>query len=52
MAHEESVLASPPTQDTAAHERDYSSFIKLFKYGAIICFIVGIGWMMLIKAYW
>ncbi|MEO7276411.1 MAG: hypothetical protein ABIW33_00105 [Sphingomicrobium sp.] len=52
MTNEESVLASPPTQDAADHVRDYSSFIRLFKISAVVCFIIGLVWMMLIKAYW
>jgi hypothetical protein len=27
--------------DYPAHERNYSGFIKLFKYGAVVSFIVG-----------
>jgi len=27
--------------DYPAHERNYSGFIKLFKYGAVLSFIVG-----------
>jgi hypothetical protein len=27
--------------DYPAHERNYSGFLKLFKYGAIACAIVG-----------
>ena len=36
MAHEEPILNNPPTQEVAVHVRDYSRFIKLFKWGAII----------------
>lgn len=28
-------------QDISAHERDYSGFTRLFKWGAIASFIVG-----------
>ena len=53
MAHdEEPLLANPPSQDVAAHVDDYSRFIKLLKWGAIICLIVGVVWTIIIKAYW
>jgi hypothetical protein len=52
MAEEESVLASPPTQDQAAHVEDYTGFIRLLKIGALVCFIIGMAWMLLVKAYW
>jgi hypothetical protein len=38
MAEEEPLLSSPPTQDMAWHVRDYSGFVKLFKWGAIVSF--------------
>jgi hypothetical protein len=40
MADDESLLTNPPTQEVAVHVRDYSRFTKLFKYGAIVCFII------------
>lgn len=49
MAEEESILVSPPTQDMAVHVRDYTRFTKLFKYGAIICFIVGFIVLLILK---
>jgi hypothetical protein len=53
MAHdEEPLLSSPPTQDVAHHVADYANFTKLLKWGAIICFVIGMVWMLLIKAYW
>lgn len=52
MANEKSVLENPPTQDVASHVNDYSSFIRLFKWGAVVCFIIGLLWMMIVKAYW
>ena len=43
MAHDQdSVLASPPTQDVAVHVHDYERFTKLFKWGAIVCFLIGL----------
>ena len=29
-------------QDMQAHRRDYSGFVKLFTYGAIVAFVIGI----------
>lgn len=50
MAHdEEPLLASPPTQDVAVHVRDYERFTKLFKYGAITCFLIGFIVLMILK---
>lgn len=50
MAHdEEPLLANPPTQDVAVHVRDYERFIKMFKFGAIVCFIVAIIVLMILK---
>ena len=34
--------------DYPAHERNYSGFLTLFKYGAILCFIVAIVVMYII----
>jgi hypothetical protein len=52
MAEEESLLASPPTQDVAVHVRDYERFTKLMFRGAIICLIIGLVSLIFIKAYW
>ena len=52
MAEEEPILTSPPTQDVASHVADYANFTRLFKWGAIVCLIIGLVSMMLIKAYW
>ncbi len=49
MAEEEPLLASPPTQDVAIHVRDYERFTKLLKWGAILCFIVGLIVLMILK---
>ena len=49
MAHEEPLLDSPATQDVAAHVRDYSGFIKLLKWGAVISFITAMVVLMLIS---
>ena len=49
MAHEEPLLDSPPTQDVANHVRDYTGFVKLLKWGAIISFIIGMIVVFLIS---
>jgi hypothetical protein len=49
---DESLLASPPTQEVAHHVADYANFTRLLKWGALVCLIVGLVWMLLIKAYW
>jgi hypothetical protein len=50
LAHdEEPLLTSPPTHDVAVHVRDYERFTKLFKYGAIFCFIIGFIVIMILK---
>jgi hypothetical protein len=49
MAEEEPLLASPPTQDVAVHVRDYERFTKMFKWGALICLIIGFIVLMILK---
>jgi len=49
MAEEESILVNPPSQDVASHVRDYARFTKLFKWGAIICLIIGFLVLLILK---
>ena len=50
MAHdEESLLASPPTQEVATHVRDYEKFTRMMKWGAITCAIVGFIVLLILK---
>jgi Bacterial aa3 type cytochrome c oxidase subunit IV len=50
MAHEEeSLLASPATQEVATHVRDYEKFTRMMKWGAIICLIVGLLVLLILK---
>ena len=49
MAEEEPLLASPPTQDVDVHVRDYERFTKMFKWGALICLIIGFIVLMILK---
>ena len=49
MAEEESILVNPPTQDVAVHVRDYTRFTKMFKWGAIICLIIGFIVLLILK---
>jgi hypothetical protein len=51
MAKEE-VTGAPVTHDVAVHEHDYSRFIRMLKIGAIISFVFGMTWMLIVKAYW
>ena len=50
--NDESLLASPPTQDVAHHVADYANFTRMFKWGAVLFLIAGLLSMLLIKAYW
>jgi hypothetical protein len=50
MAEEEPLLASPPTQDMAAHVHDYERFTKLMFRGAIVCLIVGLIVLLILKS--
>ena len=52
MADDESILSNPPTPDVAHHVSDYSNFIRLLKWGAVACLVVGLIWMSIVKAYW
>ena len=49
MAEEEPLLTSPPTQDVAVHVRDYTRFIKMLKWGAIVSLIVAFLVLMIIS---
>jgi hypothetical protein len=49
MAEEESILVNPPTQDVATHVRDYTHFTKMLKWGAGICFAIGLIVLMILK---
>jgi len=50
MAHdEEPLLADPPTQDVAIHVRDYTRFIKMLKWGAIICLAIAFLVLLILK---
>ena len=49
MAEEEPLLTDPPTPEVATHVRDYSAFIKLLKWGAIISFVTAMLVMVIIS---
>lgn len=49
MAEEEPLLVDPPTHDVAVHVRDYDRFTRMFKYGAITCFIIGFIVLLILK---
>ena len=42
------LLTNPPTQDIAVHVRDYARFTQMFKWGALICFIIGFIVLMIL----
>jgi hypothetical protein len=39
--NEEPILSEPQSQDVAVHVRDYTSFIKMVKWTALICAVLG-----------
>ncbi|MDQ3471670.1 MAG: aa3-type cytochrome c oxidase subunit IV [Pseudomonadota bacterium] len=45
----EPVNEQSPTGDFQSHSRDYSGFIKLFKWGAIISFVTAMVVMIIIS---
>ena len=49
MAEEEPLLANPPTHDMAVHVHEYTRFTKLFKWGAVVCFFIGLLVLMILK---
>jgi hypothetical protein len=49
MAEEEPLLTSPQTQETAAHVKDYARFTRMFKWGAIVCFVIAMLVLMIIS---
>ena len=49
MAEDESILVNPPTQDVAHHVRDYTRFVHLLKWGALIALVTALYVMMIIS---
>ena len=50
MAHEEEpILNHPGTQEVARHVRDYSRFVQLLKWGAIVSLIIAFLVLLLIS---
>jgi hypothetical protein len=49
MAEEEPILVSPPTQDVAAHVRDYMRFTQMLKWGALTCLLIGFIVLLILK---
>jgi hypothetical protein len=49
MAEEEPLLVSPPTQDVAVHVRDYLRFTQMFKWGALVCLVIGFIVLLILK---
>ena len=53
MAEEqEPILTHPGSPEMSAHVHDYERFTRLFKYGAIVCLIIGVVWLLIVRAYW
>jgi hypothetical protein len=46
---EEPLLANPGTHEMAVHVHDYERFTQMFKYGAIICLVIGIIVLLILK---
>ena len=42
MAEEEPILTNPHGHEMKVHVRDYSRFIEMMKWGAIISFVTGL----------
>jgi di/tricarboxylate transporter len=49
---EEPILTHPGSPENAVHVHDYERFTRLFKYGAIVCLIIAVVWLLIVKAYW
>ena len=49
MAEEEPILTDPPTQDVAHHVRDYTRFVQLLKWSAIVSLVTALFVMMIIS---
>ena len=49
MAEEEPLLVSPPTQDVAAHVRDYTRFTQLLKRSALACLVIAFVVLLILK---
>jgi hypothetical protein len=49
MAEEESILASPPTQEMAHHVADYTRFTKMLKWGALTCLVIGFIVLLILR---
>lgn len=49
---DETTLTHAGSPDMTAHVHDYERFTKLFKWGAIICLVIGLLSLIIIKAYW
>ena len=52
VEQDETILTNPGSPEMAAHVDAYERFTKLFKWGAIICLVIGLVSLIIIKAYW
>ena len=46
---EEPLLANPPTQEAAAHVRDYEKFTRLIKWSALALLVVAFIVLLILK---
>jgi hypothetical protein len=46
---EESLLASPPTQEAAFHVQDYLRFTQIMKWGALTCLVIGFVVLLILR---
>ncbi|MEO6198628.1 MAG: hypothetical protein ABIO68_01640 [Sphingomicrobium sp.] len=49
MAKQQSVPDSPTAHEMSHHVRDYSRFTVMFKWGAIICALIGLAVLLIIS---
>ncbi|MEO7865578.1 MAG: hypothetical protein ABIR63_06935 [Sphingomicrobium sp.] len=49
MAKQQSIPDSPTAHEMSHHVRDYSRFTTMFKWGAIICALIGLAVLLIIS---
>ena len=46
---EEPILTHPRTHEMSVHVHDYLRFTKMFKWGAIVCLIIGLIVLLILR---